>query len=188
VTDGTVEVKIVERARQKLKLDAMVVQQGCLQEKEKKLSKEDLLEALRFGANKIFRTDDSTITDADIDLILEEGRKRTKEMSEKLTCAEKEDMYDFRLDVSLNTQVFEGKDYSKVKPRGAKFNFHEPFIGLGARERKTLVKNIPNIPQQLELYDRQRLEELNNEEARLFLQFVNTVGKVFYHYLCWFNI
>ena len=36
VTEDSVEVKVVERAQQKLKLDAMVVQQGRLQEKEKK--------------------------------------------------------------------------------------------------------------------------------------------------------
>ena len=40
VTDETVEVKVVERAQQKLKLDAMVVQQGRLQEKEKKMTKQ----------------------------------------------------------------------------------------------------------------------------------------------------
>jgi SWI/SNF-related matrix-associated actin-dependent regulator of chromatin subfamily A member 5 len=60
-----------------------------LQEKEKKLSKQDLLETLRFGADKVFRSKESTITDADIDLILEEGRKRTEEMNEKLQIAEK---------------------------------------------------------------------------------------------------
>ncbi len=98
VTDDTVEVKVVERAQQKLKLDAMVVQQGRLQDKEKKLTKQDLLDTLRFGADKIFRSKESTITDADIDLILLEGKKRTEEMNEKMAVAEKGDLYDFRLD------------------------------------------------------------------------------------------
>ncbi len=62
-TDGSVEVKVVEGAQQKLKLDAIVVQQGRLQEKEKKMSKLDLLDTLRFGADKIFRSKESTITD-----------------------------------------------------------------------------------------------------------------------------
>ena len=41
------------------------------------MSKDELLETLRFGADKIFRTKDSAITDDDddIDLILEKGRK-----------------------------------------------------------------------------------------------------------------
>jgi SWI/SNF-related matrix-associated actin-dependent regulator of chromatin subfamily A member 5 len=98
-------VKVVERAQQKLKLDAMVVQQGRLQESDKKMSKQELLDTLRFGAEKIFKSKDSTITDEDIELILEQGRKRTEEMNSKLQVAEKGDMYDFRLDGGLSTQV-----------------------------------------------------------------------------------
>ena len=98
VTDETVEVKVVERAQQKLKLDAMVVQQGRLQEKEKNLSIEELLDSIRFGADKIFRSaKDAKRTDADIHLILEEGKKRTEEMNEKLKAAEIGYMYDFSL-------------------------------------------------------------------------------------------
>lgn len=140
VTDDTVEVKVVERAQQKLKLDAMVVQQGRLQDKEKKLSKQDLLDTIRFGADKIFRSKDSTISDADIDLILEEGRKRTEELNEKLTTAEKGDMFDFRMDGGMNTQMFEGQDYSDKTRRAelhalAQFQFLDP----GKRERKTIA-------------------------------------------------
>eukprot|EP00975_Prorocentrum_lima_P055861 11710605-Prorocentrum_lima.AAC.1 len=53
VTEHSIEEKIVERAQQKLKLDAMVVQQGRLQDgKADKMSKEELLDAVRFGADK----------------------------------------------------------------------------------------------------------------------------------------
>lgn len=48
VTENTVEEKIVERAQQKLKLDAMVVQQGRLKEKDK-VTKEEIMAAVRFG-------------------------------------------------------------------------------------------------------------------------------------------
>lgn len=37
------------------------------------MSKDELLEALRFGADVIFRSKDNQITDEDIDLILERG-------------------------------------------------------------------------------------------------------------------
>lgn len=65
VTEDTIEQKIVERAQQKLKLDAMVVQQGRLKEKDK-LSRDELLDAIRFGADKIFKSKDSSITDDDV--------------------------------------------------------------------------------------------------------------------------
>ena len=192
VTDETVEVKVVERAQQKLKLDAMVVQQGRLQEKEKKMSKQDLLDTLRFGADKIFRSKESTISDADIDLILEEGRKRTVEMTEKLQIAEKGDMYDFRLDGGMKTQEFDGVDYSNKQTREAELNTLATlqYIDPGKRERKAVATYAESIarataeegdkkqklPRHLRLpkmedwqfYSRDRLNELHAEENRLF--------------------
>ena len=199
VTEDTVEEKVVERAQQKLKLDAMVVQQGRLQEKENKLSKDDLLETLRFGADKIFRTkDSSSITDDDIDTILEEGRKKTFEMNSKLQTAEKGDMLDFSLDGGLSTQVFEGKDYSDKNFRegenamgGSSSSSNFMFIDPGKRERKTIatysdapmkVNRDDAVPKQRQLprhlklpkmdewqfYDRLRLQEIQDEESRLW--------------------
>ena len=69
VTEDSIEQKVVERAQQKLKLDAMVVQQGRLKEKDK-LSRDELLDAVRFGADKIFRSKDSSITDDDVSMII----------------------------------------------------------------------------------------------------------------------
>ena len=88
MTEHTIEEKIVERAQQKLKLDAMVVQSGRLRDKDSKLSRDELLAAVRFGADKIFKSKDSSITDDDIDLILDAGRKKTQELNEKLMAAE----------------------------------------------------------------------------------------------------
>lgn len=111
VTEHTIEEKIVERAQQKLKLDAMVVQQGRLKEKDK-VSKEEILAAVRFGADTIFRSEESTITDEDIDVILERGKAKTQELAEKIQKAEKGDLLDFRLDGGVSAQTFEGIDYS----------------------------------------------------------------------------
>lgn len=111
VSENTVEEKIVERAQQKLKLDAMVVQQGRLKDKDK-VSKEEIMAAVRFGADTIFRTEESTITDEDIDIILQRGEAKTKELAEKLQKADKGDLLDFRLDGGISAQTFEGIDYS----------------------------------------------------------------------------
>ena len=54
---------------------------------------------------------ESTITDEDIDVILERGKAKTKEMAEKITKAEKGDLLDFRLDGGISAQTFEGIDY-----------------------------------------------------------------------------
>ena len=116
VSENTVEEKIVERAQQKLKLDAMVVQQGRLKEKDK-VSKDEIMAAVRFGADTVFRSEESTITDDDIDVILERGKAKTKELSEKIQKAEKGDLLDFRLDGGIATQTFEGVDYSDKELR-----------------------------------------------------------------------
>ena len=56
ITDKTVEERIVERAEMKLRLDAVVIQQGRLADKQKQLSKGDMLNMIQFGADHIFRT------------------------------------------------------------------------------------------------------------------------------------
>lgn len=196
VTDDTVEVKVVERAQQKLKLDAMVVQQGRLADKDRKMSKNELLDTLKFGADKIFRTkDSSSITDEDIDIILEMGRKRTEELNEKLQTAEKGDLYDFRLDGGAGTQIFEGKDYSDKSLRENSHQNSYFFIDTGPRERKTLgsysenkatrttdpnEKKQTKLPRHLRLpkmedwqfFNRERLNELQEEEVKLFEQLI----------------
>jgi SWI/SNF-related matrix-associated actin-dependent regulator of chromatin subfamily A member 5 len=136
VTEHTIEEKIVERAQQKLKLDAMVVQSGRLKEKDK-LSSGELLDAVRFGADKVFKSKDSSITDDDIDMILDSGKKKTQKMNEKLKSADKGDLLDFKLDGGISAQTFEGVDYSLAKAAQ-----EEMFImDIGKRERKTVAYN-----------------------------------------------
>lgn len=142
VTEHTIEEKVVERAQQKLKLDAMVVQQGRLKEKDK-LSREELLAAVRFGADKVFKSKDSSITDDDIELILEAGKKKTQELNEKLVTAEKGDLLDFKLDGGGNMQTFEGVDYSKQDFAQAKAAQEQAellgILDMGKRERRTVA-------------------------------------------------
>ena len=66
---------------------------------------------------QVFRSSESSITDADIETIIARGDQRTKELAEKLQDAEKGDVLDFKLDGSLPTQEWEGVDYSDAKNR-----------------------------------------------------------------------
>merc|ERR1719463_167031 len=50
-TENSIEEKVIEKAYKKLKLDALVIQQGRLQNK-KGMSKDDLLDMVRNGAEK----------------------------------------------------------------------------------------------------------------------------------------
>ena len=60
VTAETIEEKVVERAYTKLKLDAVVVQQGRLADKSSRISKEEMTAMVQFGASKVFRATDGT--------------------------------------------------------------------------------------------------------------------------------
>lgn len=73
------EEKIVERAEIKLRLDKLVIQQGRLQDsKAQSLNKDEMLNMIRHGANHVFASKDSEITDDDIDTILQRGEEKVK--------------------------------------------------------------------------------------------------------------
>lgn len=88
ITENTVEEKIIERQMIKLKWDSLVIQQQKNTQKNKALSKEEMKEMLQFGANFIFKADNGTMTDEQIDDILRRGETKTnalnKEVEEKL--------------------------------------------------------------------------------------------------------
>lgn len=85
ITDNTVEERIMERADMKLRLDSLVIQQGRLvDQKQNKLGAGDMLSMIRHGAQSIFASKDSTITDEDIDRIMEKAEKYTKEKEDAL--------------------------------------------------------------------------------------------------------
>ena len=60
ISENSVEEKIIERAEKKLYLDAVVIQQGRLMEKNKNLSKGEMQAMVKFGADEIFRTEGTT--------------------------------------------------------------------------------------------------------------------------------
>lgn len=77
ITENTVEEKIVERAEIKLRLDKLVIQQGRLADsKSQSLNKDEMLSMIRHGANHVFASKDSEITDEDIDTILQKGEMK----------------------------------------------------------------------------------------------------------------
>ena len=129
----------------------MVVQSGRLKEKDK-LSSAELIEAVRFGADKVFKSKDSEITNDDIDMILAVGKQKTQELNDKLQEAEKGDMLDFKLDGSMKTQTFEGVDYSQRDMEAIKAAQAEAellaIVDMGKRERRTVAYNENQLYQQ----------------------------------------
>lgn len=61
----------------KLRLDKLVIQQGRLADnKSTTLNKDEMLSMIRYGANHVFASKDSEITDEDIETILQKGEAK----------------------------------------------------------------------------------------------------------------
>ncbi len=131
VTEGTVEEKIVERAEKKLYLDAVIVQQGRLQQTNKTLDKNELMAMVKFGAEAIFKSGGVKVTDEEIDLILDRGEKRTEELRQKFQTDVQHNLLNFKLDTADEksmTTLLLGEAESANDP----FNF----INLGQRNSR----------------------------------------------------
>ena len=100
VTEDTIEERIVTRAETKLRLDAMVIQQGRLAQGQKKLSSDDMLTMIRYGAERIFKATETESLDHDIEMILQKGEAKTQELNSKL-----QKFTGFNLSLSTNSSV-----------------------------------------------------------------------------------
>ncbi|XP_065886497.1 SWI/SNF-related matrix-associated actin-dependent regulator of chromatin subfamily A member 5-like [Dysidea avara] len=134
ITEHTVEERIVERAEMKLRLDAVVIQQGRLVDSQRKLGKDEMLSMIRHGADVVFSSRDSMVTDNDIDEILERGELKTAEMNKKLEDLGESQLRNFTVDAPAGSVYqFEGEDFrEKRKEAAASIHWIEP----PKRERK----------------------------------------------------
>ena len=112
IVDNTVEEKIIERAEMKLRLDKLVIQQGRLLDKANTLNKDEMLSMIRHGADHVFASKDSEITDEDIDSILFKSENRTQELAEKMEKLGESSLRNFTVDAPMESVYqFEGEDY-----------------------------------------------------------------------------
>ncbi|KOB73409.1 Chromatin-remodeling complex ATPase chain Iswi, partial [Operophtera brumata] len=128
ITENTVEEKIVERAEVKLRLDKLVIQSGRLIDAKSQLNKDEMLNMIRHGANHVFSSKDSDITDEDIDSILAKGENKTEEMKQKLESLGETSLRAFSMDTPGATSDSVYQEKQKI-PIG---NWIEP----PKRERK----------------------------------------------------
>jgi SWI/SNF-related matrix-associated actin-dependent regulator of chromatin subfamily A member 5 len=176
----------------------MVVQQGRLKEMDK-LSKEDVMAAVRFGADAVFRSEESTITDMDIDTILEQGKAKTEELAKKIQKAEKGDLLNFCLDGGVSAQTFEGTDYSDAqlqnqlqllatnsmgkqdrRPPPTTYNaIVQPTKSTVIKNRKIKLPKVLRLPrmEDHQFYDREQLMELDRCEFETYA-LLKEIGKL----------
>ncbi|KAK6117313.1 hypothetical protein DH2020_048947 [Rehmannia glutinosa] len=184
----TIEEKVIERAYKKLALDALVIQQGRLAE-QKTVNKDELLQMVRFGAEMVFSSKDSTITDEDIDRIIAKGEEATAELDAKMKKFT-EDAIKFKMDDNADLYDFDDEkdenkfDFKKivsenwVEPsrRERKRNYSESeYFKQTMRQSGPARPKEPRIPRMPQLHDfqffnTQRLTELYEKEVRFLMQ------------------
>ncbi|XWS53663.1 hypothetical protein CRYUN_Cryun10bG0019800 [Craigia yunnanensis] len=191
-TEYAIEEKVIERAYKKLALDALVIQQGRLAE-QKTVNKDELLQMVRFGAEMVFSSKDSTITDEDIDRIIAKGEAATAELDAKMKKFT-EDAIKFKMDdmpllMVVAFDFFLIKDENKldfkkivsenwIEPpkRERKRNYSESeYFKQTMRQGGPAKPKEPRIPRMPQLHDfqffnTQRLSELYEKEVRNLMQ------------------
>lgn len=139
ITENSVEERILRTAMSKLRLDTLVIQQGRLTQQKKNLQKDELLDMIRYGADKFFKTNTADYAEEDIDVLLSRGEERTKEIHDeiekKVSGSGNLDMLDFKLsgdDSNKDKSIFhfEGIDYKEKSTAGQQF-----FLDVGKRVR-----------------------------------------------------
>ncbi|KAL9180621.1 hypothetical protein ACHAXT_011074 [Thalassiosira profunda] len=198
ISEGTVEEKIIERADRKLFLDAAVIQQGRLAEQNSKLSKNELMQMVKFGADQIISGKKGTYTDEDIDALIAKGEKRTDEIQASLKNDAQHNLASFTLSGDLegkegiDTFDFGGENYRDKRKddslfinmgtrerKRAKYDVNEYFRDLNkdehgmkahAADAKAKKKRKGPHMQDFQLYDRERLEQLTARERELAQQ------------------
>ncbi|KAH0831419.1 SNF2 family DNA-dependent ATPase [Lanmaoa asiatica] len=128
ITEGSVEERMLERAAQKLRLDQLVIQQG--RQQQSKGNKDELLDMIAHGAEKIINSSDDTLINEDIEAIIQRGEERTAELNSKYEGLNLEDLSNFKSDSSL--QQWEGEDFRG----GGRKSLNLNMLSLSKRERK----------------------------------------------------
>nr|ACF22729.1 putative SWI/SNF related protein [Brachypodium distachyon] len=157
-TEDTIEEKVIERAYKKLVLDALVIQQA--------INKDELLQMARFGAERIFSSKDSTITNEDIDLIIARGEKATSKLEAKMKKFTQDatkfkiddtaQLYDFddrRDEDKLGFKKLETDNLIAPPRRERKINYSEnEYFKHAFRKGAPAKPREPRIPQMKNLY------------------------------------
>ncbi|XJO76806.1 hypothetical protein BDV3_007283 [Batrachochytrium dendrobatidis] len=131
ITENAIEEKVIDRATQKLRLDQLVIQQGRVIQPTKNSSKDDLVSMIQYGAESIFNSSDSTISNDDIGEILRRSEKKTAELDDKYKNMGLDDLQKFTVEDTTSAYQWEGEDF-RDKRSGIGMNW----IGPSKRERK----------------------------------------------------
>ncbi|KAL8999532.1 MAG: hypothetical protein Q9169_001620 [Polycauliona sp. 2 TL-2023] len=195
VTEQAIEEKVLERAAQKLRLDQLVIQQGRAQQAAKAAaSKDELLNMIQHGAEKVFESKGPTgalasksdLSDDDIDAIFRHGEERTAQLNARYEKLGIDDLQKFTSD---NAYEWNGENFaanpkkeigiawinpSKRERKEQSYSmdkYYRQALSTGGRTAETKPK-APRAPRQIQIHDYQffppKLQDLQDRETAFF--------------------
>ncbi|EXJ60262.1 adenosinetriphosphatase [Cladophialophora yegresii CBS 114405] len=186
VTENAIEEKVLERAAQKLRLDQLVIQQGRAQQQAKQAaSKDELLNMIQHGAEKVFETKGAVGALDDIDEILRRGEARTSELMAKYEKLGIDDLQKFSSESAYewNGENFENRkkdvglnwiNPTKRERKEQSYSmdkYYKQALSTGGRPAETKPK-VPRAPKQVPVHDWQffppGLQELQEKETAYY--------------------
>ncbi|KLT41054.1 putative chromatin remodelling complex ATPase chain [Cutaneotrichosporon oleaginosum] len=193
ITQDAVEERILERATQKLKLDQLVIQEGRAQQNQKVGSnKDELLDMIQHGAEKIINSSTDMMVDDDIDDIIRRGEEKTAELNKKYQGLDLDALNNFRSESLINQ--WEGEDFAAkrksmiwIEPakreRKGNYSIDQYYRdNMKTGPSKPDKPKIPRPPKQVHINDFQfyppRLTDLQNREHNFYLKEQNYVVPV----------
>lgn len=178
ITENTIEEKMIERQRVKLKWDNLVILKGKAAQQLNKLNKNEMRDLIQFGAKDIFKAEGGTFKDEDIEALLQRGERKTAEMIGKVDSfidKNNDKLFDLGID-TINIYEFEGANYAqKQKEDQAAMErmFEETLEVMKVKKRIAKLDDEPikrvAVPDYLFYENKDRLEtlltkEINNDE------------------------
>ncbi|KAL6935574.1 related to ISWI chromatin-remodeling complex ATPase ISW2 [Hanseniaspora guilliermondii] len=132
ITENAIEEKIIERAKQKLRLDQLVIQQGLKKnsdEENNKIgkNKDELLNMIQFGADEILgeeQEDDNsnsirgkkfTPENVDIEELLKKSMQKTEELNKKFDSLGLQEIQNFSGTHDQSSYEWNGVNFQKQK-------------------------------------------------------------------------
>lgn len=190
ITQDAVEERILERATQKLKLDQLVIQEGRAQQAQKVGSnKDELLDMIQHGAEKIINSSTDMMVDDDIDEIIRRGEDKTQELNKKYQGLDLDALNNFRSESLINQ--WEGEDFAAkrksmiwIEPakreRKGNYSIDQYYRdNMKVGPSKPDKPKVPRPPKQVHINDFQffppRLVELQNRESDAHLKSQNYI-------------
>merc|ERR1712129_538165 len=134
-------------------------------------NKDDLMDMIQYGADKILKTKGSTVTDDDIDAILANSKNETNELKEQWQDQSKKTFSELNLE--FNYQQYDGEDYTQRRKEKNKKMNEERFKFIGTLQAEITDSHSGGIRSTRLMTDFRAKKRINYNDDSYFREKLN---------------